>query len=62
MQVAVEACLVDGVERTKAHGHRRELPEFWHAMRVRVGGKAIALAEGDFLTETVEVLFGQTPL
>ena len=62
VEIAVKTGLVDSVNWSQPHRHRRELPELRHAMRVRVGGKAIALTEGDFLTETVEVLFGQAPL
>src|ERR1019366_282763 len=36
VEVAVEARLVDGVERPEAHGNRRELPELRHQARVRI--------------------------
>src|SRR5699024_8062661 len=62
VQVAVEARLVDRVHRAQAHGDGRELPEVGHAVRVRVGGDAVALAAGDLLAEAVEVLLAQAAL
>ena len=38
-QVAVESRLVDGVHRSQAHAHRRELPELRHEAWVRVRGE-----------------------
>ena len=40
LEVAVEAGLVDGVDRAEAHRDRRELPEVRHEARVRVRGQA----------------------
>ncbi len=42
VQVAVEAGLVDRVDRAEAHRHRRELPEVGHEPRVRVARQAAA--------------------
>ena len=61
VQVAVEPCLVDGVHRTEAHGHGRELPEIGHTVRVRVAGHT-ALGAGDLLAETVHVVLAEPTL
>src|SRR6185312_10689452 len=58
-QVAVEAGLVDRVDRAKAHGNGRELPEVGHEPRVRIGRQA---AGADFLAEAVELALGEPPL
>ena len=54
-QVLHEACLVDRLDRAKAHGYGRELPEVRHQPRVRIRGQTIAI---DFLTEVVHLVFG----
>ena len=58
-QVAVEAGLVDRVERAEAHRDGRELPEVGHAPRVRVARQPAAV---DLAPEPVEVLLGQAAL
>ena len=54
-QVLHEACLVDRLDRAKAHGYSRELPEVRHQPRVRVGRQALTV---DFLAEVVHLVFG----
>src|SRR3990167_4018740 len=57
-QVFHEACLVDRLDRTQAHGHGGELPEVRHQPGVRIGRQALAI---DFLAEVVELLFADPP-
>ena len=59
MEVAVEPRLRDGVQRTEAHRHRRELPELREAARVRVAREPAA---EHLPPEPVEVLLGESPL
>ena len=54
-QVLHEACLVDRLDRAKAHGYCRELPEIRHQPRVRVRRQAVTV---HFLAEVVHVFFG----
>jgi hypothetical protein len=61
VQVAVEARLVDRVDRTEAHRHGRELPELGHQPRVRVGRQAAALVR-ELLPEAVELPLTEPPL
>ena len=56
-QVLQEASLIDGGDGAQTHGNGRELPEVRHQFRVRVGRNALAV---HFLTEVVQLLFGQT--
>ena len=56
MEVAVEARLVDRVDRADAHRDGGELPEVGHEARVRVRRKAVA---AEFAAEVVELLFAQ---
>ncbi len=56
-QIFQEFSLVDRTNRTQTHRDGRELPEFRHQFRVRVGRQAIAV---NFLTEVVHLLFSQT--
>ena len=58
-QVAVEAGLVDGRQRTETHRDRRELPPVGHEAGVRVAGQPVA---ADLETEVVELLVSQPPL
>ena len=51
VQVAVEARLVDRVDRGQAHRDRRELPEVRHQPGVRVRREAVARAVLDLLAE-----------
>src|SRR5699024_12426475 len=59
-EVLVKACLVNGVNWSQTHGYGREFPEPIHTVWVWVGRHTLAWAAGDFLTETVEVIFIQT--
>ena len=59
VEVAVEAGLVDGVERAEAHRHRRELPEVRHQPRVGVRRQALPRAVLDLLAEAPELLGGE---
>ena len=52
-QVAGEARLVDGHDGRQPHGHRRELPEVGHEMRMGVGRQSAPL--GQLLPEEVEL-------
>src|SRR5699024_4751611 len=56
-QIFQEFSLVDSTDRTQTHRNGRELPEFRHQFRVRVGRQAFAV---NFLTEVVHLLFSQT--
>src|SRR6202011_1561118 len=40
LQIPHEAGLIDGVDRTETHRHRRKLPETWHKPWVRVRGQS----------------------
>ena len=60
MQVAVEARLVDGVERPQAHADRGELPELGHEARVWVAREA--LAAHDFLAEVIDLRVAEPAL
>ncbi len=60
-EVAVEAGLVDGVQRRQAHRDGRELPEVRHQPRVGVRRQALAGTVLDLLAEAVE-LVGAEPL
>ena len=57
VEVFVEAGVVDRVDRTEAHRHRRVLPEVRHEPRMWVARQPAA---ADLHTEMVEVLFGET--
>ena len=61
VEVAVEACLVDRVQRREPHGDRGELPELRHQPRVGVRRQPLAGAVLDLLAEAVE-LVGAQPL
>jgi hypothetical protein len=56
VDVLHEARLVDRLDRSEAHRHRRELPEVRHQPRVRIRRDALAI---DFLAEAVHLLVGQ---
>ena len=56
-QIFQELSLIDRTDWAQTHRNGRELPEFWHQFRVRVGRQAIAM---NFLTEIVHLLFSQT--
>ena len=58
VQVAVEACLVDGIHGAQTHGDSRELPKFRHAVRVRVGRQTVVRL-GGLLAEGIQVFFGK---
>ncbi|CKQ18553.1 Uncharacterised protein [Mycobacterium tuberculosis] len=60
MQIVVEPCLVDGVERAQTHRHGGEFPEVGHEPRVRIGRQPAA-DMAVFLAESVELLGGQPP-
>lgn len=51
-QVLHEACLVDRLDRAKAHGYGGELPEVRHQPGVRIGGQAVAV---HFLAEVLQL-------
>src|SRR5699024_9693210 len=59
MQVAVELCLVNCIQRAKAHRHSWELPEVIQHFRVRVGGQTVWSLRF-FLTETIELFFSES--
>jgi hypothetical protein len=60
VQVAVEPRLVDGIQRSETHGDGRELPEAVHEPGVWIGRQTGAEAAArEFLTEAVELPFGQ---
>jgi hypothetical protein len=63
-QVAVEAGLVDRVDRAEAHRDRRELPELGHEPGMGVAGQPLAPVVGRaaLLAEQVELLLGQPAL
>ena len=56
LEVAVEARLVDRVQRAEAHRHGGELPEVRHAARVGVARQAFARS---LAAEVVELLLGE---
>ena len=60
-QVLVRHRLVDGVDRTEAHRHGRELPVVGHQSRVRIGGQAVRRVRL-LLAETVELRLGEAAL
>ncbi len=62
VQVAVEARLVDRVDRGQAHRDRRELPELRHQPRMRVRREAGVRAARHLLAERVELVLGQPAL
>ena len=57
LEVAHEARLIDGVDRTQAHRDGGELPEVRHQPGMRIGGQARVVAQ--FVAEVLQVLFGQ---
>ena len=61
VQVVVEPGLVDGVHRTQAHRHRRELPEVRHQPGMRIGRKS-ATGVAVLLAEAVKTVGGQPAL
>ena len=56
-EIAHEARLVDGIDRTQAHRHRWELPEVRHQPRVRIGRQARLFAQ--LMAEVLEMLIRQ---
>ena len=56
VKVLIEAGVVDRVDRTEPHRHRRVLPEVRHEPRMRVARQAGA---ADLHAEVVEILFGE---
>ncbi|CAH0213186.1 hypothetical protein SRABI128_02023 [Microbacterium sp. Bi128] len=60
-EVLVRHRLVDGVDRTETHRHRRELPELRHEARVRVRREAVRRG-GLLLAEAVELRLGEATL
>ena len=56
-QIFQEFSLVNSTNRTQTHRYGRELPEFRHQFRVRIGREAIAV---NFLTEVIQLLLSQT--
>src|SRR5581483_1042808 len=60
MQVAIEARLVDGVDRTETHRHGRELPVPRHEPRMRIRREPDLPA--GLATEVVEAVFVETEL
>ncbi|MNH20667.1 hypothetical protein D3C79_804460 [compost metagenome] len=58
VQVAHKARLVDGIERTDAHGTGGKLPEVGHQPGVWIGAQTIAR---DLLTVAGQLLFTQSP-
>ena len=54
VHIAVQLSLIDGIDRTKAHRHRGELPELWHEARVWVRREATGVV-GLLLTEAIEL-------
>ena len=61
VEVAVELCLVNRVDRSKAHGDGGELPEVRHQPRVGVGGQSTTRVRL-LLTETIELVGAPSPL
>ena len=59
VQVAVDVRLVDGVDRSQAHGNGGELPEVRQRTGVGVTGQAVA---AHLVTEVVQLGLGQPPL
>ena len=55
VQVLHEAGLVDGHDRSEAHGYRRKLPEVGHQPGMRIGRQAPAV---DFPAEAVQPVLG----
>jgi hypothetical protein len=58
VEVAVEAGLVDRVDRAEAHRHGGELPEVRHEAGMRIAGEPLA-ATTDLPPEVVQVVLGQ---
>ena len=56
-QIFQELSLIDSCQRPQTHRNGRELPEVRHQFRVRIRRQTFA---ADFLTEIVQLLFGQT--
>ena len=56
-QIFQEFSLVDSTDWAQTHRYGRELPEFRHQFRVRIGREAIAV---NFLTEVIQLLLSQT--
>ena len=56
VEVLVEAGVVDRVDRTEPHRHRRVLPEVRHEPRMRVARQS---GPADLHAEVVEILFGE---
>ncbi|GAR59747.1 hypothetical protein NGUA15_01521 [Salmonella enterica] len=56
-QIFQEFRLVDSTDWAQPHRDGRELPEFRHQFRVRIGREAIAV---NFLTEVIHLFLGQT--
>ena len=56
-QIFQEFSLVNSTNRPQTHRYGRELPEFRHQFRVRIGREAIAV---NFLTEVIQLLLSQT--
>ena len=58
-EVAVDAGLRDGVQRTETHRDCWELPELGHPPRMRIRGQAVA---ADLAPEAVELILGESTL
>ncbi len=58
LEVLEELRLVDRLDRTQAHRHRRHLPVVRHQPRMRIRGQRAALAD-HFHAEQVELILGQ---
>ena len=61
VQVAVKAGLVNSIHGAESHRHGGELPEFGHAVGVRVR-RHTALWAGYFLAEAIKVVFRESAL
>ncbi|KAF5054933.1 hypothetical protein DSECCO2_382990 [anaerobic digester metagenome] len=59
LHVFHEACLIDCHGRSKAHGDRRELPEFGHQIGMGIGRESLALR---FLSEMLKLVFSKPSL
>src|SRR2546428_215835 len=57
-EVAIEARLVDGLERSEAHGYRREFPEIGHEPWVRIRRQALLER---LAAEVVEISLAEPP-
>jgi hypothetical protein len=62
LEVLIEACLVNGHDRTEPHRHGRELPEVGHQPRVGVGRKTAVESVPKLSAEIEELFLGQPPL